>query len=171
MGFTLITISLGLLGEALLFRTLFDVAGEMRLAGQRIGAMAAIVAFSAVLLALEFWAFMGVARIGRQLENRLRVAFLEKIPKLGDRYFQSRLMSDMAERSHLTHRLRHLPDLFRQLMHSCCELFATAGAMIWLEPFSAPLVLATVAAGLIPPTRRNLSFARGICAFVITRLG
>ena len=149
-AFTLITISLGLLGEALLFRTLFDVAGELLLAGQRMGAMAAIVAFSLVLLALEYWAFLGVTRIGRALEARLRVAFLEKLPRLGDRYFQSRLMSDMAERSHLTHRLRHIPELFRQLLHSSCELFATAGAMIWLEPFSAPFVLAAVGAGVIP---------------------
>ncbi len=148
--FTLTVISLGLLGEALLFRTLFDVGGELRLAGQRIGAMAAIVAFSSVLLALEFWTFKGGARVSRVLENRLRIAFLEKLPKLGDRYFQSRLISDMAERSHLTHRLRNVPDLFRQLAHSCCELIATAGVMIWLEPFSAPFVLATVAAGLIP---------------------
>lgn len=147
---SLVTISLGLLGEALLFRTLFDVASELRLTGQRMSAMGAIVAFSALLLALEFCAFNSTMRIGRILETRLRVAFLDKLPKLGDRYFQSRLISDMAERSHLTHRLRNLPELIRQLTHSCCELLATAGAMIWLEPLSAPFVLATVAAGLIP---------------------
>ncbi len=150
VAFSLVTISLGLLGEALLFRTLFDVASELRLAGQRMAAMGAIVAFSSLLLALEFGAFTGAMRIGRIFETRLRVAFLEKLPKLGDRYFQSRLISDMAERSHLTHRLRNLPELVRQLTRSCCELFATAGAMIWLEPLSAPLVLATVAAGIIP---------------------
>lgn len=150
IGIALVTISLGLLGEALLFRTLFDVARELGLAGQRMGAMAAVVTFSSLLLVMELFAFLGVARIARLLESRLRVAFLRKIPKLGDRYFQSRLISDMAERSHLTHRLRHLPDLLRQLLHSCCELFATAGAIIWLEPFSAPFVLGTVAAALIP---------------------
>src|SRR5436305_5785661 len=125
------------------------------------GSMAAIIAFSFVLLALEFWAFNGVTRIGRALENRLRVAFLEKLPKLGDRYFQSRLISDMAERSHLAHKLRHLPDLFRQLAQSCCGLFATAGAMIWLEPFSAPFVLATVAAGVIPGYATQSVFRAG----------
>jgi len=150
IAFTLVVISLGLLGEALLFRTLFDVAGGLRLTGQRMGAMAAIIGFSSVLLALEFWTFKGVTRLSRVLENRLRIAFLEKLPKLGDRYFQSRLISDMAERSHLTHRLRNVPDLFRHLSQSCFELFATAAVMIWLEPFSAPFVLATVAAGLIP---------------------
>jgi ABC-type bacteriocin/lantibiotic exporter with double-glycine peptidase domain len=150
LAFTLLTISLALLGEALLFRTLFDFASELRLTGQRMAAMGAIVVFSMAVLALEFGAFRAVARIARILETRLRIAFLEKLPKLGDRYFQSRLMSDMAERSHLTHRLRNVPDLFRQLAHSCCELFATAGVMIWLEPFSAPFVVATVAASLLP---------------------
>ncbi|MFL6415916.1 MAG: ATP-binding cassette domain-containing protein [Bryobacteraceae bacterium] len=150
VAFTLFTISLALLGEAFLFRTLFDVASELRLRGQRMGAMAAVLAFSSVLLATEFWSFKSVARIRRKLENHLRIAFLEKLPKLGDRYFQSRLMSDMAERSHLTHRVRHLPELLRQVLHSCCELLATAGVIIWLEPFSAPFVVAMVVAGLVP---------------------
>ena len=150
IGFVLTLISAGLLGEALLFRTLFDVATELGLAGQRMGAMGAIISFSLILLSLEFSTFVGVARIARVLENRLRIAFLSKLPTLGDRYFQSRLISDMAERSHVTHRLRHLPDLLRQLIHSSCELCATAGAMIWLEPSSAPFVLSAAAAALLP---------------------
>ncbi len=137
--------------EALLFRGLFDIASELGLAGQRMGAMAAILLFSLALLLLELPLFAGAARVGRQIENRLRMAFLEKIPKLGDRYFQSRLTSDMAERSHATHRLRHLPDLARQLTRSTFELCATAAGIIWLEPSMATLVLITVGAALLPP--------------------
>jgi ATP-binding cassette subfamily B protein len=140
----------GVVIEALLFRGLFDVADELGLAGQRIGAMAAILSFSLVLLLLEVPTFAGAARLGRQIENRLRIAFLAKIPKLSDRYFQSRLTSDMAERSHATHRLRHLPDLVRQLTRSVFELCATAVGVIWLEPSAAPLVLLTVTAALLP---------------------
>ncbi len=140
----------GVTVEALLFRGLFDIAGELHLAGQRLGAMAAILFFSLALLLLELPAFSAAARLGRQLENRLRIAFLSKIPKLGDRYFQSRLTSDMAERSHATHRLRHLPDLMRQLARSTFELCATAAGIIWLEPSAAPLVLLILAACLFP---------------------
>lgn len=136
--------------EALLFRGLFDVTGDLRLTGQRAGALAAILLFSFALLLLEIPAFSGALRLGRQIENRLRVAFLAKIPKLGDRYFQSRLTSDMAERSHATHRLRHLPDLARQLLRNIFELCATAAGIIWLEPAAAPFILLAVAAALLP---------------------
>jgi ABC-type bacteriocin/lantibiotic exporter with double-glycine peptidase domain len=140
----------GVVLEALLFRGLFDIAGELRLAGQRMGAMAAILSFSLALLLLEVPIFSGVLRLGRQIENRLRMAFLAKIPKLSDRYFQSRLTSDMAERGHTTHRLRHLPQLGRQLVRTIFELCATAAGVIWLEPSAAPLVLLTLAAALLP---------------------
>ncbi len=136
--------------EALLFRGLFDVTGELGLAGQRMGALAAVLLFSFALLLLEWPAFSGAARLGRQIENRLRLSFLIKIPKLGDRYFQSRLTSDMAERSHATHRLRHLPELARQLLRNIFELAATAAGIIWLDPVSAPFVAAAAAAALLP---------------------
>ena len=140
----------GVVLEALLFRGLFDIAGELRLTGQRIGAMAAILSFSLALLLLEVPILSGVLRLGRQIENRLRMAFLAKIPKLGDRYFQSRLTSDMAERGHTTHRLRHLPQLGHQLIRTVFELCATAAGVIWLEPSATPLVLLTLAAALMP---------------------
>ena len=140
----------GVLVEALLFRGLFDITGELGLAGQRLGAMAAILLFSLALLLLELPVFLATARIGRQIENRLRLAFLAKIPKLGDRYFQSRLTSDMAERSHATHRLRHLPDLAREFLRSLFELCATAASIVWLEPSAAPFVFATALAAVIP---------------------
>jgi ABC-type bacteriocin/lantibiotic exporter with double-glycine peptidase domain len=149
----------GVVVEALLFRGLFDIAGELGLAGQRMGAMAAILSFSLALLLLEVPIFLGTARVGRQVENRLRIAFLAKIPKLSDRYFQSRLTSDMAERSHATHRLRRLPELLRQLVRSVFELCATGAGIIWLEPSAAPVVLLTLAAALLPAFTTQSIFA------------
>ena len=140
----------GTIIEALLFRTLFDVSGSLALAGQRIGAISAVLLFGTALLLLDFPLFFAGARAGRQVENRLRIAFLQKIPRLADRYFQSRLTSDMAERSHLTHRLRHLPDLLRQLLRAILELLATAAGIIWLDPPAAPLVSIAVSAALVP---------------------
>ena len=140
----------GTIAEAMLFRGLFDVTGELGLAGQRMGAMTSVLLFSLALLLLEWPAFLMGGRLGRQIENRLRVKFLEKIPKLGDRYFQSRLTSDMAERSHATKRLRHLPDQVRQLLRAVFELCCTAAAMVWLEPSSAPFALLIVAIALLP---------------------
>ncbi len=136
--------------EALLFRGVFNISGELGLAGQRMGAMTAILFFSFALLLLELPILYGATRLGRQLENRLRMAFLTKIPKLSDRYFQSRLTSDMAERSHATHRLRHVPELGRQMLRNVFELCATAAGIIFLEPKATPFVLLTVAAALVP---------------------
>lgn len=136
--------------EALLFRGLLDITGELHLEGQRLGAMAAVLLFSLAVLLLEAPALSGALRLGRQIENRLRMAFLIKIPNLGDRYFQSRLISDMAERSHSTHRLRYLPDLIRQLLRSIFELLTTAAGIIWLDPPSAAFVGAAVIAALLP---------------------
>ena len=140
----------GTLVEALLFRGLLDINTQLHLAGQRAGALGALWLFSLALLLFEIPMFATGLCLGRQIENRLRVLFLEKIPRLGDRYFQSRLTSDMAERSHATHRLRQLPDQARQLLSALAQMAATAVGIVWLEPSSAPFVLATCAAAVVP---------------------
>jgi ATP-binding cassette subfamily B protein len=129
----------GLVGEALLFRGFFDLGRELSLAGQRLGAMGGLLGFIAALFLLELPIVTGLLRLGRHLETRLRPAFLAKIPRLGDRYFQSRLTSDMAERCHTAHTLRILPDLGGQLLRSAFELVLTAVGIAWLDPASAPL--------------------------------
>jgi ATP-binding cassette subfamily B protein len=136
--------------EALLFRGLFDVAADLALPLQRMGAIAAVLLFCVALLVLEIPICSVAMRLGRQLEARLRLAFLEKIPRLGDRYFQSRLTSDMAERSHALYRIRNLPDLTRKLLRAFFELCATSAGIIWLEPASLPWVLAIACAALLP---------------------
>ena len=140
----------GTIFEAMLFRCLFDVTGELGLAGQRMGAITSVFLFSFGLFMLELPTVLIGGRLGRQMETRLRVQFLEKVPKLGDRYFQSRLTSDMAERSHATKRLRHLPDQVRQLLRAVFELCFTAAAVVWLEPSAAPFALLIVVIALLP---------------------
>jgi ABC-type bacteriocin/lantibiotic exporter with double-glycine peptidase domain len=136
--------------EALLFRGLLDVNETLALAGQRMSAASAVLLFCFALLLLEFPAFVTGARLGRVLENRLRIAFLEKLPKLSDRYFQSRPISDLAERSHILHRLRNLPDQVRQLILATAQLGVTAAGVVWLDPGAWPFMLASVSAALIP---------------------
>jgi len=137
----------GLVVEALLFRGFFDLGRELGLAGQRLGAIGMLFGFIAALLLLELPIATGLLRLGRHLEARLRLAFLAKIPHLGDRYFHSRLTSDMAERCHTAHMLRLLPDLGGQLLRSTCELVLTTIGIAWLDPASAPL--AGLAAALV----------------------
>jgi ABC-type bacteriocin/lantibiotic exporter with double-glycine peptidase domain len=114
----------GVLLEAVLFQGLLrGLLGAWRVA-----------AFSAILLLLEWPTVAGLLRTGRRLDIRLRIAFLRKLPRLPDRYLQSRLKSDMAERSHNLHLIRRLPELGGQLLRSVFELILTAAAIAWIDP-------------------------------------
>ncbi|MBZ5578679.1 MAG: ATP-binding cassette domain-containing protein [Acidobacteriia bacterium] len=137
--------------EALLFRGLLDLGRDLALSGQRVWALGATVVLLAGLLLLDWPLALGVLRLSRKLECRLRLAFLRKIPRLTDRYFQSRLISDMAERSHSVHQLRDVPDLGAQFLRATFEMIATVAAIAWLYPASAPLAaLAAAVAWSIP---------------------
>ena len=141
----------GLVLEGLLWRSLIDLGRELGLSGQRLGAMGLVLALSTLLLLLELGIAGGVLRAGRQLEVRLRMALLEKLPRLSDRYFHSRLTSDMAERSHSLHRIRLLPELGGQLLLVSCELLLTTAGIAWLDPASTPLAVLTAALALGVP--------------------
>jgi ABC-type bacteriocin/lantibiotic exporter with double-glycine peptidase domain len=155
----------GAVFEAAIFRGLFDiaagrgaglvgrVAGAFAPAGRAAaaGVLGLALAAVGVLLALEWPVAAALRGAGRRLEERLRRAFLRKIPRLGDRYFHSRPVSDMAERAHLTHRLRGLPGLGGQLTRAALELLVTAVALAWLDHEDAPLALALAAAMLLIP--------------------
>ena len=149
--FSLLFASAGVILEAILFRGIFDLGRDLGLSGQRIGAAAALMLFLAGLLFLDLPVASSLLRLGRHLETRLRRAFLEKIPRLGERYFQSRLKSDMTERSHMIHRIRHLPELGGQLLRSSFELVLTAVGIAWLDPRSAPLAAAAAVVAVALP--------------------
>jgi ATP-binding cassette subfamily B protein len=151
LGFALTLASFAVMIEAILFRGLFDIGREIGLAGHRMAAMAAVLAFSGALFLLEFPIASGAIRMGRRMEARLRMAFLRKIPLLSDRYFQSRLTSDMAERSHAIHRIRHLPELGVQLLRVCFEMILTVGGIAWLDPGSTGAASAAAALAIAGP--------------------
>ncbi|MGA1790464.1 MAG: ATP-binding cassette domain-containing protein [bacterium] len=144
LGFAFFLASLGFILEAVLLRGLFEIGRDLNLIEQRLGAMGVLVIFSSALLLLELPIGLIILKLGRHLESRLRIAFLEKLPRLQDRYFQSRLNSDMAERSHSIHQLRLLPGLGGRLVRSIIELVITASAIVWLFPGSLPILLVGV---------------------------
>jgi ATP-binding cassette subfamily B protein len=137
--------------QALLFRGLFDLGRELVLSGQRLSAMAALIAFLTCIMALETGAALGIARAGRRLECRLRLAFLRKIPRLGDSYFRSRLASDMAERSHSAHRLRQAPELAGRLLRPLFEMAFTVAGIAWIYPHSTLWAALAAAVSLLIP--------------------
>ena len=99
--------ALGTVVEAVLFRALFDARPARRRCSRVVVALLA-----ALLVARSCRSRWGLRRAGRGASRSgFRDLFMRKIPRLGDRYFQSRPVSDMAERAHLVHKLRALPTL------------------------------------------------------------
>jgi ATP-binding cassette subfamily B protein len=141
----------GTVFEPLLFRGFFDLARHLKLTGQRIGAIVAMISFLGGLLALEWPAVTGLLRLGRHLEMRLRLRILEKIPRLHDRHFQSRLISDMAFRAHTLQLLRQLPELAGLFVRLTASLMFAAVGIAWFYPRAAlPAGLAVMVAVGVP---------------------
>ena len=133
--------TVGVLLEALLFQGMLQLSAVFSLPTQRMAAAAAMVFFILALLLLEFPINATIMRMGRRLEARLRISYLEKIPRLGDRYFRSRLTSDMTQRAHDLRQLRMLPGLGVGLLRTGFQLVLTAIGVIILDPISAPLAI------------------------------
>ena len=143
--------AVGVLVEAAILRGLVEIGAQLGLVRERLVAWSALVAFAGILLVLEGAIAAQLRGIGRRLEARLRVAFLTKIPRLGPRYFQSRLNSDMAERLHSMHGLRRLPTLVGQLQRTAATLVLTVIGVAWLDR-AAAVVAGAGALGLFAIT-------------------
>jgi ABC-type bacteriocin/lantibiotic exporter with double-glycine peptidase domain len=147
----LLVATLGVVVEALFFRSLIDVGAHLSLTGQRLAAMGAIAALAGLLLAIEFPIVRAALGFGRRLEVRLRIAFMDTIPRLADRYFRSRPSSDMAERGHAIHQIRELPNMGVQLARAVFELLLTTAGIIVLYPEGRTIAVAAAAASLAVP--------------------
>jgi ABC-type bacteriocin/lantibiotic exporter with double-glycine peptidase domain len=138
-------------GEALILRGVIDLGRDLALVEQRLIAVGCFLGLGLAAILLEVHLVAGLLRLGRRLESMLRVAFLEKIPRLHDRYFQSRAASDMAERGHSMYLLRSLPYLAGGFFRTAATLIATAAVIAWLDPANALIgVVAALMAILLP---------------------
>lgn len=148
--FALVLAAGGVIFESLLFRRLLEIGNELVLYRQRFGAIVFLLLFLVALLLLDLPIVAAAWNLGRRLEMRLRIAFLEKLPRLSDRYFHSRLTSDMAERAQSIHRLRMLPEIGSHLVRAVFTLVVTIVAIVWLSPASRTLAVAAVLIVAIP---------------------
>ncbi|MBX9758723.1 MAG: ATP-binding cassette domain-containing protein [Beijerinckiaceae bacterium] len=137
--------------EALLFRGLFDLGSLLSLSSQRLAAVSALVVFLLLMLAFRLPITSEAMRFGRRLDVRVRMALMGKLSRLNDRYFQSRPVSDMAERAHSLHALRGAPGLGVQALQTICELALTLGGLAIISPPSALIAAAVVVAAIAIP--------------------
>lgn len=137
--------------ETLLFRGIFDIAWQLKLASQRLEAMAGLITFVAVLMLVEIPIALESLRFGRQMEIKLRMALLRKLPRLPDRYFQSRPLSDMAERSHSIVLSKQVPALGIQVVQTLWEIIFTLLGIALIDITSAPLAIIITALAILLP--------------------
>jgi ABC-type transport system involved in cytochrome bd biosynthesis fused ATPase/permease subunit len=130
--------------NAVILRGLLQIGDQLGLPSQRASAIAGVLGVLVLGLLVELPLIAGALRLGRMLDLRLRLAFLTKIPRLDDRYFRSRLLSDMAERGHSLHLIRGLPQLGVRMLAASAQLVFTVAGIAWLQPASAPLALLTI---------------------------
>lgn len=138
-------------GEAILFRSFFDLFARLRLPEQRAASFFALAVFAVAALALEWSSLCALNRLGRQLEVRLRLALLQKLACLSDQYLHSRLISDLAERSHAAFRLMQLPGAMGRILTPAVRLICTLAGLLWLMPHAWPLLGTMVLAAVLPP--------------------
>ena len=137
--------------EILLFRGLFDAAWALNLPSQRLTAMLGLMAFLLILLLIEVPLLTESMRYGRHLDARLRMALLKKLPQLSDRYFQSRPVSDMADRSHTIHMARMVPGFGLQFVQVICDLAFTLVGIALIDAASVPVAVAVALFALVVP--------------------
>lgn len=137
--------------EGLILRGAMTVGGRLGLVEQRLGGIGYVLIFLVCLLFLEAGVAHQFVRLGRRAELRLRQAFHIKIPRLQDRYFQSRPVSDMAERAHALHHIRSLARLGGHIVRILVQLIATTAGLVWLYPDSAALAIAAATFSLLVP--------------------
>jgi ABC-type bacteriocin/lantibiotic exporter with double-glycine peptidase domain len=137
--------------EAALLRGFLDLGRELTTAGQRIACLGVLLLFSLILLSLDFFLRSTMLRMGRRVEGRLLIRFLEKLPRLNDRYFQSRPISDMTERCYNAHHLRRLPELAGLLGRNLFEMAFTVAGIAWLYPDAFFGAVAAAAAAVAIP--------------------
>jgi ATP-binding cassette subfamily B protein len=147
-----VVISVGAIAfETLLFRGIFDIASELNLANQRFAAMLGLIIFVALLILIELPINMESMRLGRHVETRLRIALLKKLPLLSDRYFQSRPISDMAERSHSINQIRSMLSLGIQFVQALWDILFTLVGICLLDLQSLALAVLITSLAIVLP--------------------
>ncbi len=136
--------ALGVTLEALVLRGLVDLGSELDWVGQHLELLVGVIGFTILLLLLEVPIEANSLRLGRRLESRLRMAFLAKIPRLNDRYFASRLVSDMTQRAHDLRQLRMLPEYGTRFLRVGFQLLLTMIGVIWIAAGSPLLAILAI---------------------------
>ena len=140
--------------QALVFWLLINVKVRGQVIGtplEKIDLIMIVFGMTCLALLLNWLTTNALLKLGQRIETHLRRLFIYRIPLLGDRYFRSRLRSDMAARSHLMYQIHYFPETLGRILFMSFDLLFTAIAMVWASPEHAlPIILAAVSALGVP---------------------
>ncbi len=137
--------------DAVLLRGVLEASYKLTLGYQRAAGALVLLAVAGLGLSLDHFVSSLVHRVGMGLELRLRVGLLEKLPRLEDRYLQSRPTSDMASRGHTMQLLREAPALAARVARAAATLVATTTGLLLIDPGGWPWALSAAAAAVAFP--------------------
>ncbi|MCI0551429.1 MAG: ATP-binding cassette domain-containing protein [Anaerolineae bacterium] len=140
--------------QALTFWLLINAKIRQQVTGislENAGLIALAFGLTCLALLLNWQTTNALLKLGQGIEVQLRRLFMYRIPLLGDRYFRSRLRSDMAARSHLMYQVHYFPETLGRILFMSCESLFTAIAMVWASPgHIVPIFLAAASALGVP---------------------
>ncbi len=132
--FGTIFLCLGSLFEFFLFRAGLSLSsGIFDSKDQRILLPLGLLAYFVTMLVMEAAILRGVHRLGRLFEASMRLRISTKIAQLGERYVQSRPVTDLADRAHNIYTVQSLPRLAFLGGRSLLDLIFTASAICILD--------------------------------------
>ena len=132
--------------EGLLFRSMYDLVADVGLPQERLAILGAFALFAAFLLALDYAVTRRAIDWGHELQARFAAALFRTLARLRNDYFGSRLISDLAERSHAIAELRSLPLLLARVVRHGATFLITFAALLFLMPQAAvTLILGSLA--------------------------
>jgi ATP-binding cassette subfamily B protein len=137
--------------EMFALRAAFNAGSVLSLPQQRLAGVSIYFAIVAAALFLDTLLSVGIARLGRAMELRTRLALLEKLPRLPDKYFRSRPMSDVTQRSTGLFQVKAVPLAFFTLVRSSIEIVTSCIALIAVFPAGAGYALAGLFFGCVAP--------------------
>ena len=134
-------VGLGATAEIFVLRHVLDVGMK----ASPVEALSTLAFLALLLFLLELAAGHGASFLGRRLEFRLRQAFYEKIPAIGDGYFRTRLVSDLTQRAFELRYLQGLPALVSGAFQLVVSMLFVAVGIVVISPTGLVAALAILA--------------------------
>lgn len=137
--------------SALVFRGLVDLTGDFATVRHRLAGLGTIAALVAIHALIDRASARTLSSIGRSLEVKLRLMLYDKLPRLDDVYYRTRLVSDLADRAHAMHHIGEIPALYGAIWRYGLELAMVVFAIGLIDPLAAlPAMLGAAVVCAVP---------------------